>query len=137
VASSFLCRTGRVDRTVEVIVAVDAVHRCVDAGTSLSALVSRASVVLRGVIFLSAYSANGFLFAHSGWVTQLVAVATLRDRTVGVVGGKSAGGVAYCKGASFQGFQGVLADECNHGGGERFVSFFSLFLCCQPTRGLT
>jgi hypothetical protein len=53
-AGGFLCRTGRVDRAVHGVVAVDAVHRCVSAGACLSAPVGRAGVLLGGVILLSA-----------------------------------------------------------------------------------
>jgi hypothetical protein len=54
-----------------------------------------------------------------------------------VVGIKSAGSVAYCEGGGSERFYGVLANECNHGGGVRFMTFFALFLCGQPTGELT
>jgi hypothetical protein len=103
-AGGFLCRAGRVDRMVEGVVAVDAVHRCVSAGTSLSAPVGRARVLLGGVIFLSADSTDSFHLAYSSGVPQLVAFATLRGRPIWVVGGKSAGSVAYCEGGSSERF---------------------------------
>jgi hypothetical protein len=76
-ASGFFCRTGRVDRAVHGVVAVDAEHRCVCAGASLSAPVGRARVLLGGVVLLSADSTGGFFLAHSRRVPQLVAFATL------------------------------------------------------------
>jgi ABC-type glucose/galactose transport system permease subunit len=103
-AGGFLFRAGRVDRMVEGVVAVDAVHRCVSAGTSLSAPVGRARVLLGGVIFLSADSTDSFHLAYSSGVPQLVAFATLRGRPIWVVGGKSAGSVAYCEGGSSERF---------------------------------